>query len=772
MRMWSRAVLFTAFLLSSLPVAAQSVQGGFIRGTVTDQSGAPVAGAEVAVLPEAGGLVRQARTDAQGVFALWVGDGRYVVSVSSPGFEASEQTLAAGERPHAFVLQVAGFTDSVTVTAKSDYVVDETSTATKTATPLRDVPQSVTLVTGKQIEDQMMLSLGDVVRYVPGAMQHQGENNRDEVVLRGTSSSSSFFVDGVRDDVQYYRDLYNLERVEVIKGPNALIFGRGGGGGVVNRVTKQAFFGNTRSATFETGSFGNKRASGDWNATLGSKVAVRFNGVYENSDSFRDSVGLERYGVSPTVSWTAGRQTTISVGYERFHDRRTADRGISSFQGRPVDVPVETYFGDPGNTAVRADVNLASAVVERRAGAFTIRNHTLFGDYDRAYQNYVPGAVSNDAQQVTITAYNNATGRQNLFNQTDVTYRGDTGRVRHTVLVGGEGGRQLTDNFRNTGFFNNTATSILAPLSDPTISVPVTFRQSATDADNHIETTVGAIYAQDQVTLTDHLQVVGGLRFDRFDLTFHNHRNGTALERIDNLVSPRAAVVVKPMAPVSLYGSYSVSYLPSSGDQFSSLTNVTQQVEPERFTNYEIGAKWETSSGLSVTTAAYRLDRTNTRATDPNDPTRIVQTGSQRTNGFELGVNGRVTAAWTIAGGYALQDAFVTSATTAAPAGAKAGQVPRHTFSLWNRYQVQRRLGVGLGLVHRTEMFATISDTVTLPGYTRGDAAVFWTLAAKTRLQLNVENILDARYFLNADSNTNISPGSPRALRLALLTGF
>jgi len=135
-------------------------------------------------------------------------------------------------------------------------------------------------------------------------------------------------------------------------------------------------------------------------------------------------------------------------------------------------------------------------------------------------------------------------------------------------------------------------------------------------------------------------------------------------------------------------------------------------------------------------------------------------------------VNGRVTAAWTIAGGYALQDAFVTSATTAAPAGAKAGQVPRHTFSLWNRYQLQRRLGVGLGLVHRTEMFATISDTVTLPGYTRGDAAVFWTLAAKTRLQLNVENIFDAKYFLNADSNTNISPGSPRAARLALVTGF
>jgi len=771
MRMWTGAALLTA-LFFSFPAIAHADESGVVRGTVVDQTGAAIVGADISAVPETGGFVRRTRTDAHGAFALGVGDGRYVVTVSSPGFRSAEQILSATDQPHAFVLQVAGVTDAVTVTATPDYVVHETSTATKTATPLRDVPQSVTLITGQQIEDQMMLSLGDVFRYVPGAMQHQGENNRDDVVLRGNSSSSSFFVNGVRDDVQYYRDLYNLERVEVIKGPNALIFGRGGGGGVVNRVTKQAFFGNTRRAVFETGSFGNKRASGDWNATLGSKVAVRFNGVYENSDSFRDSVGLERYGVSPTVTWTPDRQTTISVGYERFHDRRVADRGVSSFEGRPVDVPVETYFGDPGNTAVRADVNLASATVERRAGAFTIRNQTLFGDYDRAYQNYVPGAVSADGRQVTITAYNNATARQNLFNQTDVTYRGETGPVHHTVLVGAEGGRQLTDNFRNTGFFNNTATSIVAPLSDPTISVPVTFRQSATDADNHIETAVAAIYAQDQAMLTEHVQVVGGLRFDRFDLTFHNNRNGTTLERIDNLVSPRAAVVVKPIAPVSIYGSYSVSYLPSSGDQFSSLTSVTQQVEPERFTNYEVGAKWETASGLSMTTAVYRLDRTNTRATDPNDPTRIVQTGSQRTNGFEVGLNGRVTAAWTIAGGYALQDAFVTSATTAAPAGAKVGQVPRHTFSLWNRYQVQRRLGVGLGLVHRTDMFATISDTVTLPGYTRADAAMFWTLTARTRVQLNVENLFDSTYFLNADSNTNISPGSPRAMRLALVTGF
>ena len=230
--------------------------------------------------------------------------------------------------------------------------------------------------------------------------------------------------------------------------------------------------------------------------------------------------------------------------------------------------------------------------------------------------------------------------------------------------------------------------------------------------------------------------------------------------------------VFKPVAPVSVYTTYAVSYLPGSGDQFSSLTTVTEQLKPEKFSNYEVGAKWGLPSGLELTTAIYRLDRTNTRSTDPIDPTRIVQTGSQRTNGFELGLNGRVTSAWNVAGGYAYQDAFVTSATTAATTGALVGQVPRHMTSLWNNYQIHPRVRAALGVLHRSDMFATIDNTVTLPGYTRADAAAYVSLAPQLRLQVNVENILDKRYYINADSNTNISPGSPRALKIAVTTTF
>jgi catecholate siderophore receptor len=660
----------------------------------------------------------------------------------------------------------------VTVTAPTGYTVPTTASATKTPTPLRDVPQSITVVTDALIKDQMMMSMGDAMRYVPGVMVHQGENNRDQVIIRGNSSSADFFVDGVRDDVQYYRDLYNLERLEALKGPNALIFGRGGAGGVVNRVSREAEFQPLREVSLQGGMFGNKRTTVDFNEPINDNVAVRLDGMFEDSGSFRDFVDVKRYGVTPTVTVVPGDRTKITLRYEYLHDGRTADRGITSFQGRPADVEIATFYGNPDLSDVQADVNLASGSIEHRFGRVTLRNRTLVGNYGRFYQNFVPGAVNASKALVTLTSYNNATDRTNVFNQTDTTLVVSTGRIRHTLLAGAELGHQSTDNFRNTGFFNDATTSLLVPYDNPTIPTPVTYRQNATDADNHVTATVAAVYAQDQVELSRYIQLVAGLRFDRFDVNYHNNRTGDTLERPDHLVSPRAGVVFKPASQVSLYSSYSVSYLPSSGDQFSSLTTITEQLKPEQFRNYEFGAKWDAAPGLSVTTAVYRLNRTNTRSTDPNDPTRIVQTGSQRTNGYELGANGYVTSQWSIAGGYAYQDAFVTSATAAAAAGAQVGQVPHHTLSLWNNYQVHPRVGAALGILYRSDMFATIDNTVTLPGYTRVDAAAFVTLTRQLRLQVNVENLFDETYYINADSNTNISPGFSRAVRFGVRTVF
>ena len=766
------ALLLTAF---PCPVrASELIPQSQLRGKVLDPNRAALSGVKITASRE-GQAESTTITNANGEFSLLLEPGEYTLKVSAEGF--ADALLTIRSKPTAFeplelVLEIAGYNAIVTVTDMAGFDSFTVSSATKTLTALRDVPQSVSVVSREVIKNQSMQSIADVVRYVPGVTAIQGENNRDQVVIRGNSSSADFFVDGVRDDVQYYRDLYNLDRLEALKGPNAMIFGRGGGGGVINRVTKQAGFASLGELTFQGGSFGNKRVVGDFDRALNNRFAFRVNGLYENSGSFREHLDLNRYGINPTLTIIAGKQTQIRLAYEHFRDNRTADRGIPSYRGRPSDAGISTFFGNPDLSFVHARVNLASAVIDHQIGKLNIRNHTLFGDYNRMYQNFVPGTVNADETRVNLSAYNNATRRRNVFNQTDFTYAAKTGSVRHTLLAGTEFGRQVSNNFRNTGFFDNASTLISVPFANPTIDTPMTFRQNATDADNRVQANVAATYAQDQMELSRQVQVLVGLRFDHFNLKFHNNRNGDNFNRTDNLLSPRVGVVFKPVEPLSLYGSYSVSYLPSSGDQFSSLTASTQTLEPEKFTNYEFGVKWDIRQSLSLTTAVYRLDRTNTRATDPNDPTKIIQTGSQRTSGFEASLNGNITRAWSILGGYAYQDARITSTTISAPLGARVAQVPRHTFSLWNNYRFVKQLAAGLGVTNRSSMFAAIDDKVVLPGYTRVDAALFFSISEKLGLQANLENLLDRKYFINADGNDNISPGPPRAVRLSLTWKF
>jgi catecholate siderophore receptor len=755
-----------ALLLQLLPSPAAAQESFSFHGTVLDPTGAAIAGARVST-----GSTRTV-TDQTGEFTLPLTPGVHQITLESDGFmpaTAQVTAKAAGGESRTITLEIAGLKDTVNVSAPPTYQSPSVTSALKTLTPLRDVPQSITVVTKQLIADQQMQSVGDAMRYVPGVSVHQGENNRDQVVIRGNNSSADFFVDGVRDDVQYYRDLYNLDRVEAIKGPNATMFGRGGGGGVINRVTKEAGFMPMQELSLSAGSYSGRRVAGDINRTVSARVAFRLNGMYENDGSFRDGVTLERYGLNPTVTVAPDAKTRITFGYENLYDHRGSDRGISSFQGRPMDVDPSTVYGNPAVGQVNARVNLVSANMDHQEGRLRVHNRTLVGNYDRGYLNCVPGAVSANGLQMMITAYNNATNRTNVFNQTDVTYPITHGAITHTLVAGVEFGTQLTDNFRNTGFFNNSTTSIVIPVTSPLITTPVTFRQNATDADNHLRSSVAAAYTQDQMQVTRTVQVVAGLRYDYFNLTYHDNRSGLNLSRPDNLVSPRAAVVYKPVEPVSFYGSYTMSHLPGSGDQFSSLTVITEQLKPAQFTNYELGAKWDVRQRLSLNTAIYRLDRTNTRSTDPNDPTRIVQTGSQRTNGYEFGANGNPADRWQIAGGYAYQDAFISSATASAMTGAAVGQVPHHTLSIWNRYQFAPRAGAGLGVLYRSDMFAAIDNTVTLPSYVRADAAVFFTLTQKLRLQANVENLFNATYYINADSNTNISPGPPRAIRAALI---
>ena len=751
-----------------------------VQGTVIDPTGAPIASARVRVVPSAPGAPDSTQTDYQGYFALVVPPGAFTLTISAAGFDDDVRTLQAermGALPRQFVLQVAGVRETVRVGATAPYQTPATTTATKTSTQLRDIPQAVSVVTSALIAEQRMQSMGDVVRYMPGVGMAQGEGNRDTPILRGNSSTSDFFVDGVRDDVQYFRDIYNVDRVEALKGPNAMVFGRGGVGGVINRVTRQAGWGQSREVALQFGSFDDRRMTADLGTDFNEKFAGRITAVYENSGSYRNGVDLERYGFNPTAAFVLGPNTTFRAGYEHFFDDRVADRGISSFDGRPVETDPSTFFGDPTRSGADVTVNVFSSVLEHRfGGGILLRNRTSYGDYDKFYQNVFPGAVNSAGTFVSISAYNNATQRQNFFNQADVIVSKRTGWFDHTVLAGVELGRQETANFRNTGFFTSigpNTTSVLAPLSAPTISLPLEFRQNATDADNDGVATVAAIYAQDQVALTGKVHAVFGLRYDRFNVDVRNNRTASNLSTRDDLLSPRVGVIYKPVVPVSIYGSYSLSYLPRAGEQLSSLSLTNQALEPEQFRNYEVGTKWDLSAGLAFTTAVYQLDRGNVAVPDPVDPTRSILVDAQRTRGIEVSLSGNLTRAWSLIGGYAYQNGEITQSIAAtAPAGAELAQLPKHSFSLWNKYDISPRWGVGVGVIQRTDMFTSTDNLVVLPGYVRVDGGLFMNLTAKIRAQINVENVLDEDYHLSAHNNTNITPGQPRAVRFTLITRF
>jgi catecholate siderophore receptor len=655
---------------------------------------------------------------------------------------------------------------------RNAYAVLATRTATKTMTPLRDTPQSATVLTRAVISDQAMQSMADVLRYVPGVTMAQGEGNRDAPVIRGQATTADFFVDGVRDDAQYLRDLYNVERIEALKGANAMIFGRGGGGGIINQVRKEATWAPVGALTIEGGSFDHKRGTLDVGHALAERAAVRLNAMYERSAGFRDAARISRSGVTPTMTILAGSGTTVRLDYEHFHDDRNADRGIPSFRGAPSPAPITAFFGDPAANVSRADVDAGTNVVDRSiGGGFALRNRTRAARYDKFYQNIVPGAVDSTGSQVELRGYNNAHDRASVFNQTDLTGSLLTGAVKHTLLAGAEVSRQSTDNFRNTGYFGD-ATSLSVPFANAGVPTGVQFRQSATDADNHVRVDVGALYLQDQVELGPHWQAIAGVRVDAFSIRFHDNRDAGDLSRFDRLVSPRAGLIFKPVDAASLYASYGVSHLPGSGDQFSSLTATTETLEPERFRNEEVGAKWDVRSSLSLTAALFQLDRTNSTAPDPLDPSRTVQTGAQRTTGYELGATGELTPSWQVVAGWSAQTARIRSATRAGAEGASVPLVPRATLSLWNRVQLAPSVGAGLGAVYQSRMYAAIDNTVTLPAFTRYDAALFVGLPMHTRLQLNVENLLGRRYYATSQGNNNIMPGAPRTLRLSLGADF
>ncbi|MES2492214.1 MAG: TonB-dependent siderophore receptor [Pseudomonadota bacterium] len=653
--------------------------------------------------------------------------------------------------------------DSILVIGKSHgYVALESTTATKTDTPLIDVPQTINVITREQLDDQAQHSMADVLRYVPGTTVGQGEGNRDQITLRGQNTTADFFIDGVRDDVQYFRNLYNIERVEVLKGSSALIFGRGGGGGVINRVQKapsaDRLFG---SVSGSVNTFGNWDVAADVNLPISASGALRVNGFYENLDNFRDAFGGERYAVNPNIAFDLGGGWKAGLSYEYVHDDRVNDRGIPSLAcvqpctPGPLTGQRDTFFGveDVNRTAV--DAHIVKARVDGQLAENVLWSTTLlYGDYDKYYTNvYADGAATSPTSTVKLAGYYDPTKRENFIAQTNLVWDVALGGVTNKVLLGLEYGEQKSFNQRRTAVLSNSTFDLSARIY-PTVTFPTLNRNTASKVKTF------SAYAQDQIGIGEHVELVVGVRFDRFDIEGTDFAVTPArpFARVDEKVSPRVGLIIKPRENISIYGSYSQSFLPRSGDQFLSMTVAQESLEPEKFTNYEIGAKWNIRPDLSATVALFQLDRDNAVITDPANSanTIIIDT---RTQGVEAALTGQITRDWQISAGYTHQIAKARGNDYW-----RLGQVPRHQFALWNRYNFNRWVGAGVGVIHQSSQFAalrTLPTTTLLPAFTRVDAAMFFNASERLQFQINVENVLDETYFGSAHNNNNISPGAP-----------
>ena len=677
----------------------------------------------------------------------------------------------------------------IIVTAKTLYS-DEVN-ALKTPTPIIDVPQSLSITTNEEIEKRGFTSIGQIIDYTPGVNTSQGEGHRDAIVFRGVRSTADFFIDGVRDDVQYYRGLYNLEQVEILRGPNALLFGRGGTGGILNRVTKKGQLGETfGSAQASVDTFGEFGLTVDANIASGENSAFRINAMVEGLDNHRDFYDGTRIGINPTARFQIGSDTTLDLAYEYINHERFIDRGIpTGTDGRPVEAFKDIVFGDEEENYHEIEAHTLRASLQHDFSESLKGNFTAFyGDYDKVYVNLYPTNYNPSVapDRVELDGYIDTTLRENLILTGNLIGEFNTGGIEHTLLVGAEFIGTSSDQDRYNSFWSTTLDDneiflINRPLGIAggvgtgyqTLTNPVgTTAVNDYTADLNdftlVDINVFSAYIQDEIELTEWLNLVVGARFDSFDIELFDVVSDELFTRKDEKVSPRAGLIFKPQENLSLYASYSETFLPRSGEQFTDLNDTNSALDPDTFTNLEAGIKWDFENGLSLTAAVFEVEQSSPQVSD-NDPQTLDVIDSQ-IRGFELQLQGTITDFWGISAGYSYLDGEQVSRT--GPTGLRPRELPEHMLSIWNSFQVTDKLGIGIGATHQGESFINNGNTAVLPAYTRFDAAAFYDVSDNVRLQVNIENLTDELYFPNAHATHQATVAAPLNARFALTAQF
>lgn len=664
----------------------------------------------------------------------------------------------------------------VNVRGERDQYKIEQPSLYKLPDPIQDTPQSITVIPEKLLEERGFFSLRDALRTVPGVALSAGEaggRQGDNLTLRGFPAGNDIYLDGLRDLGQYPRDTFNLEAVEVLKGPSSVLFGRGSTGGIINQVSKSPKLTPFYEISGTVGSGPQGRATADLNQPFGASGAARLNLLFTKGDTpGRDYVNTETYGVAPSFGIGLNGPTRLIFSYFYQGDNNLPDYGLPYLNGEPAPVRNANFYGLPDRDYEHDDVNIGTIRFEHDFNDnIRFRNTLRLSSADRGSLASIPAIVGGSFTtlplnqiQVSRTGIQRSELDQYVLNNAEVVAKFDTGQFKQTLVSGVDASYETQEIQRYT-FTNVPNTTLVNPWAFPDLSGMG--RVKNFNGNSHA-TSVG-VYAVDEMAITEWLKIMGGLRYDMFDVHWRNIFLGQKLSRTDEALSPRAALIVLPTPNQTYYFSWGQSFNPSGEALTLALNNAS--TEPETNETYELGAKLNFFNGaLGFRTAVFETYKRNARTTDPVLGVQVTD-GKQRVRGFELELVGQVMSGWNIWLAYAYLDSRILASQdiqNGVPIeGKRLANVPENAASLWTTYDITRQWQVGGGANFVDKRYANTDNLNVVPSYVRGDVMVAYKPIQPLELRFNVINISDAQYF-DAIHPSHVIPGNARTF---LLTG-
>ena len=647
----------------------------------------------------------------------------------------------------------------------------------KPPAPILNVPQTVTIITDEDILDQGFRAIADIVRYVPGVVTTQGEGHRDALVIRGVRTTADFYQDGMRDDVQYYRSLYNVDQLEVLKGPNALLFGRGGTGGLINRVSKKALIGETFTGlNVGLDSFGAGDFAIDGNLEVNDSVAFRLNAHSDSLANHRDQYDGQRFGINPTMTFAVDSATMMDLSFEYLDHERYIDRGIPTANGAPVDALNGITYGTDGNIHTTEASILRGSLVHNYSDSGKINLTVAANDFNKMYQNlYVNGF---DGTNVELKGYNDVTLRET----TTISFSNVNEFDRGTLTVGLDILDTENQNTRFNSYFDNqnsassgVANSFLA--TNTSFQIDKDGNRTALDYTSDIKTKadtdleVTSLYLSGNIDLSDQWIMVLGARYEQVDTSIKKYTvasgrsaltTGSATtSRDDSNVSPRLGVIYKPQNNMSLYLSYSESFIPKSGEQYKSWGS-NAAFDPDVYENTELGFKYDMESGISLA-VSYFDQQTVKGQEDGVGGSEVI---GMEIDGFEIGIAGQINEQNSINFGLTSVDATASAGT------GKVKEVPELTWSLWYTHQANDLFGLSFGAIYQDEQIIKSEGGPLLPDFTRIDMAMTLTPTETDTVRINIENLGDETYYPHSHSTHQVSVGESQNVRISYQKSF